>query len=129
MTHTGKLPDSAMPIMRYLDEHGKKTQRELIVELKMTTRTVRYALRRLLKRGMIKEYPNLSNMRSHYYKIEQWTVNEILNKEDHTCASVFCNRDLRKVYGGMSTMGKKYCSTKCVPMTSYDADIIKGGSK
>ncbi|MCY3414087.1 MAG: MarR family transcriptional regulator [Candidatus Heimdallarchaeota archaeon] len=69
-TKQTKLPDSAIPILRYLENHGQKTQRELIQNLNLPTRTVRYSIRRLIERGLIKKMPNLRDMRSVFYVID-----------------------------------------------------------
>ncbi|MCY3414091.1 MAG: MarR family transcriptional regulator [Candidatus Heimdallarchaeota archaeon] len=65
-----KLPEAAIPLLRYLEANGKKTQRELIQNLNLPTRTVRYSIRRLLERGLIKKVPNLKDMRSVFYLID-----------------------------------------------------------
>lgn len=69
-TKPSKLPDAAVPLLRYLEANGKKTQRELISNLNLPTRTVRYSIRRLLERGLIKKVPNLKDMRSVFYLID-----------------------------------------------------------
>lgn len=64
-----RLPEKAIPLLRYLESNGPKTQRELIEALNLPTRTVRYSIRRLLERGLIKKVPNLKDMRSVFYHI------------------------------------------------------------
>ncbi|MHA2098602.1 MAG: winged helix DNA-binding protein [Candidatus Kariarchaeaceae archaeon] len=64
-----RLPEKAIPLLRFLEEHGPKTQRELIEALNLPTRTVRYSIRRLLERGLIMKVPNLKDMRSVFYHI------------------------------------------------------------
>ncbi|MDH5403603.1 MAG: winged helix-turn-helix transcriptional regulator [Candidatus Heimdallarchaeota archaeon] len=64
-----RLPEKAIPLLRYLEANGPKTQRELIESLNLPTRTVRYSIRRLLERGLIKKVPNLKDMRSVFYHI------------------------------------------------------------
>ncbi|MHA2170582.1 MAG: winged helix DNA-binding protein [Candidatus Kariarchaeaceae archaeon] len=64
-----KLPEKAIPLLRYLEVNGPKTQRELIDTLNLPTRTVRYSIRRLLERGLIRKVPNLKDMRSVFYHI------------------------------------------------------------
>jgi len=66
---TSKLPDSAIPLLRFLEDNGQKTQREIIKALNLPTRTVRYAIRRLLERELIRKQPNLFDMRSVFYTI------------------------------------------------------------
>ncbi|MHA2251190.1 MAG: MarR family transcriptional regulator [Candidatus Kariarchaeaceae archaeon] len=64
-----RLPEKAIPLIRYLEINGPKTQRELIEALSLPTRTVRYSIRRLLERGLIRKVPNLKDMRSVFYHI------------------------------------------------------------
>lgn len=65
-----KLPNGAMVIVRHLEAQGKRTQRELIHELALPIRTVRYSIRRLLERGIVRKYPNLKDMRSVFYVVD-----------------------------------------------------------
>ncbi|MHA2252961.1 MAG: winged helix DNA-binding protein [Candidatus Kariarchaeaceae archaeon] len=64
-----KLPEKAIPLLKFLEVNGPKTQRDLIDTLSLPTRTVRYSIRRLLERGLIKKVPNLKDMRSVFYHI------------------------------------------------------------
>ena len=63
------LPSGAKKILDYLLLYTHKTQRELIQELAIPTRTIRYSLRRLKERELIKEVPNLKDFRDNFYKI------------------------------------------------------------
>lgn len=69
-----RLPEKSIPLLRFLEEHGPRTQRDLIESLNLPTRTVRYSIRRLLERGLIKKVPNLRDMRSVYYHISPEVV-------------------------------------------------------
>lgn len=66
---TVRLPEKAIPLLRYLEDNGPRTQRELIEALDLPTRTVRYSIRRLLERDLIRKVPNLKDMRSVFYHI------------------------------------------------------------
>lgn len=66
-----KLPEAAIPLLRYLQDNGSKSQKDLIEALGLPIRTVRYSIRRLLEKKLIDKVPNLSDMRSVYYKISQ----------------------------------------------------------
>ena len=66
-----KLPESAIKLLIYLEEHGKKTQKEIIHELNLPIRSVRYAIRRLIEQGYINKMPNLFDMRSVFYEISE----------------------------------------------------------
>ena len=85
-----KLPDAAIPLLRYLQDSGKKTQRQLINSLNLPTRTVRYSIRRLLERGLIKKVPNLKDMRSVYYLIDSSVldVEQVIAEELRVSAKV-----------------------------------------
>jgi DNA-binding MarR family transcriptional regulator len=72
-THV-KLPVKAIPLLRYLEANGPKTQKELIETLNLPVRTVRYSIRRLLERGLIRKVPNLKDMRSVFYHISPEVV-------------------------------------------------------
>lgn len=65
-----KLPANAMTIMRYIENQGPKTQKELKTDLNLSLRALRYALRRMELRGVIIKRANLSDMRSLYYVID-----------------------------------------------------------
>ena len=64
-----RLPESAITLLLYLENNGKKTQKEIITELKLPIRSVRYAIRRLIEEGVVTKQPNLFDMRSVYYSI------------------------------------------------------------
>lgn len=86
MSYTGqtsRLPESSYVLLRYLQDQGRKTQKQLIEELGLPTRKLRYAIRRLLERGLIKKVPNLKDMRSIYYLIspEVSDVEAIIQEE------------------------------------------------
>ncbi len=71
-----RLPEKAIPLLRYLEQHGPKTQKEVINALNLPIRTVRYSIRRLLERGLIRKVPNLRDMRSVFYHISP-TVTDV----------------------------------------------------
>lgn len=72
------LPNSAKKILDYLSEHGKKTQRELINEMSIPTKSLRYTLRRLEEAELIQKGPNLYDLKSPFFKINP----EILEEEE-----------------------------------------------
>jgi DNA-binding MarR family transcriptional regulator len=63
------LPEASLEIMEFLRSTGSKTQREIIDELKLPVRTVRYSIRRLLEKSYLTKQPNLHDMRSVYYAV------------------------------------------------------------
>lgn len=77
------LPWAAIPLLKYLDYHGKKTQKQLIVELELPVRTVRYAVTRLLEENYIQRIPNLEDMRSVFYQISPEICNVTAICENH----------------------------------------------
>lgn len=64
-----RLTKSQMIVLSVLRETGKDgvTPKQLIDHVSFAPRTVRYALRRLLKKRLIKRYPCLEDMRQWIY--------------------------------------------------------------
>jgi DNA-binding MarR family transcriptional regulator len=64
-----KLTKSQMIVLDTLRSRGTDgvTPKQLLDEVTFAPRTVRYALRKLLKKQMIKRYPCLSDMRQWIY--------------------------------------------------------------
>ncbi len=77
------LPPQSLQVLEYLRNMGSRTQREIIEELNLPTRTVRYSIRRLLEKDFIVKQPNLNDMRSVYYAVSPDLTNfdEIVKKE------------------------------------------------
>ena len=63
------LTKSQMIILNVLREKGQNgvTPKQLIDNVSFAPRTVRYALRKLLKKSLIKRYPCLEDMRQWIY--------------------------------------------------------------
>lgn len=59
----------AETILTYLRKEGYKTQKELIKELNIPYRSVRYTVRKLRQQGLLKNIPNLGNLRSPYVAV------------------------------------------------------------
>jgi DNA-binding MarR family transcriptional regulator len=74
-----KLPQNAIIMLRFLHDHGKKTQKEIIQTLNLPIRSVRYCIRRLQERELIVKYPNLRDMRSVFYICNTDHIGEIEN--------------------------------------------------
>ncbi|PNX50138.1 MAG: hypothetical protein BV458_13710 [Thermoplasmata archaeon M9B2D] len=64
-----RLTKSQMIVLSVLRETGKNgvTPKQLIDNVSFAPRTVRYALRKLLKKRLIRRYPCLSDMRQWIY--------------------------------------------------------------
>jgi DNA-binding MarR family transcriptional regulator len=64
-----KLTKSQMIVLNILRKQGKNgvTPKELLSEVSFAPRTVRYALRKLLKKQLIKRVPCLQDMRQWIY--------------------------------------------------------------
>jgi len=64
-----KLTKSQMIVLDTLRSSGTEgvTPKQLLDEVTFAPRTVRYALRKLLKKQLIKRYPCLSDMRQWIY--------------------------------------------------------------
>lgn len=63
-----QLSPSAKLVLKILQLNGWMTQREIIRETTLPPRTVKYAIKRLKEREIVKEKPDLNDMRSKYYK-------------------------------------------------------------
>ncbi len=68
-----RLTKSQTMILDSLRRRGNKgvTPKELLSDVPFAPRTVRYALRTLLKKRLVKRVPCLSDMRQYVYKIVQ----------------------------------------------------------
>lgn len=64
-----KLPKSAKKILILLAEAGTITQKEIISLSAIPAKTVRYALKRLGEANLIATRPNLADMRSSFYSL------------------------------------------------------------
>jgi len=65
-----KLPRGGEDIMKVLDISGPMTQKQILGSVDQPERTVRYGIRRLLEKGILKKMSNLSDMRSVYYFLD-----------------------------------------------------------
>ncbi len=65
-----KLPRGGEDIMKVLDMSGPMTQKQILGSVDQPERTVRYGIRRLLEKGILKKMSNLSDMRSVYYYLD-----------------------------------------------------------
>lgn len=86
-SRNSNLPESAFHLLTYLRDKGATTQRELIEQLEMPLRTIRYALRRLKEKSYIISKANLDDMRSIKYAISPEIfidLNQVLEKEFQT---------------------------------------------
>ncbi|MCY3414084.1 MAG: helix-turn-helix transcriptional regulator [Candidatus Heimdallarchaeota archaeon] len=77
-----KLPENAKELLRYIDAHGPRTQKQLYRELDLTLRALRYSLEKLERVGLLVKRPNLIDMRSLYYvlTIESCDIGQILSE-------------------------------------------------
>jgi predicted transcriptional regulator len=64
-----KLPPSAKLVFRLLQVSGFMTQQEIVEETSLSPRTVRYALERLRKEGLLKEHPYFKDTRKTLYGV------------------------------------------------------------
>lgn len=62
------LSESAIRIADYLEVNGQKTQKQVIQEMSLSVRTVRYGVRRLKENGLVRSIPNMMDLRSVYYE-------------------------------------------------------------
>ena len=65
-----KLPRGGEDIIKVLDINGPMTQKQILGSVEQPERTVRYGIRRLLEKGILKKMSNLSDMRSVFYYLD-----------------------------------------------------------
>lgn len=65
---TMKLSKSDLRIVTHIEIDGSKTQKQIINELNLPVRTVRYGLRKLLRCDLLYKLPNWTDLRSVLYK-------------------------------------------------------------
>ncbi|MHA2030011.1 MAG: MarR family transcriptional regulator [Candidatus Kariarchaeaceae archaeon] len=64
-----KLPKSSKRLILALSDHGSLTQKQLIANVNMPAKTVRYALKKLSEQNLIVSQHNLEDMRSMFYNL------------------------------------------------------------
>jgi DNA-binding MarR family transcriptional regulator len=67
----GKLPPSAKLVFKVLEANGQMTQKDIIRETVLPSRTVRYALSRLKDEQILMERFNFSDSRQSLYEIRR----------------------------------------------------------
>ncbi len=78
-----KLPPSAKLILKILEYNGFLTQKELVEQSYLPPRTVRYALNRLKKEGMLEEKMYFKDGRQCLYSIR-------MNDREETISNYAC---------------------------------------
>jgi len=63
-----QLSPSTKLVLKVLQLNGWMTQREIIRETTLPPRTVKYAIKKLKEKEIVREKPDLNDMRSKYYK-------------------------------------------------------------
>jgi len=71
------LPPSAKLLYKILESGRHMTQKELIIETSLSSRTVRYALRRLKEEGVIIERHSFIDARQSFYGLDNTVVGTI----------------------------------------------------
>jgi len=71
------LPDPAIVLLKYMISEGASTQSELISSLDLPLRTIRYSLRRLKEEQFIRSKPDLLDMRSLKYTVNEEHLDKI----------------------------------------------------
>ncbi|MFX0195002.1 MAG: winged helix-turn-helix transcriptional regulator [Candidatus Hodarchaeota archaeon] len=64
-----KLPPSAQEIYNILINEGPMTTKEVLGRVNYASRTVRYALKRLISLGLVRKIPYLLDMRQSKYLV------------------------------------------------------------
>jgi DNA-binding MarR family transcriptional regulator len=72
-----ELPNSAMIVLQSLTSDGPMTLKTIISRINLSSRTITFALRVLLKEKIVKRIPNLADMRQPYYHINAEKVREL----------------------------------------------------
>ncbi len=75
----GHLSPSVKLVLKVLEYRGLLTQKELVAESYLPPRTVRYALNRLKKEGMIEERLYYKDARQCLYGVKSTVHDEILS--------------------------------------------------
>lgn len=73
------LPPSVKFVFKVLEFRGSLTQKEIIEETYLPSRTVRYALNRLMKRGIIEKRVNFKDGRQCLYAVKSPAQDEIIS--------------------------------------------------
>jgi len=63
-----QLSPSTKLVLKILQLNGWMTQREIIRETTLPPRTVKYAIKKLKEQKIVREKPDLNDMRGKYYK-------------------------------------------------------------
>jgi DNA-binding MarR family transcriptional regulator len=63
-----QLSPSTKLVLKILQLNGWMTQREIIGETTLPPRTVKYAIKKLKEQKIVREKPDLNDMRGKYYK-------------------------------------------------------------
>ena len=71
------LPDHSVSLLRYLRDVGSAGQKELIDQLHLPLRKIRYAIRRLKEEQLIISRPDLLDMRSLKYEVNPQMKDQI----------------------------------------------------
>ena len=72
-----RLPEQAIQLLKYLADRSSASQKELIDNLDLPLRTIRYSIRRLKEEQFIVSKPDLLDMRSLKYEINQTNMKKI----------------------------------------------------
>ena len=63
-----QLSPSTKLVLKILQLNGWMTQSEIVWETTLPPRTVKYAIKKLKEQKIVREKPNLNDMRGKYYK-------------------------------------------------------------
>jgi len=66
-----KLPPSAQEIYQILIDEGPMTTKEVLSRVNYASRTVRYALKKLISLGLVRKVPYLLDMRQSKYLVDK----------------------------------------------------------
>ncbi|MFQ6072237.1 MAG: MarR family transcriptional regulator [Methanosarcinales archaeon] len=72
-----KLPPSAKLVFKVLEYRGSLTQKEIVDESFLPIRTVRYALNRLKKEGLLEVQFSFKDARKYIYSLKKFEISDV----------------------------------------------------
>lgn len=80
------LPPSAKLVFKVLEYNGSLTQKQIVEESMLSARTVRYALERLQKLGVVEEDIYFADARQNLYSLNADSIVSNGGADEATCA-------------------------------------------
>ena len=74
------LSRSALIVLGHLSKNGPMTPKDIGIQAGLAPRTVSFALRKLIKKGLCRKVPNLIDMRKPLYYTDIKRIEEFISK-------------------------------------------------